>query len=275
MYIGLSENIERRYREHTNGNDMKSSRIDRAMVKYGEDKFDLEIIEELPNDRTLLMEREEYWVAYYSTYEDKNHYNLTPGGDFCPMKAPEIAAKVSKVNSGKNHPMYGKKLPEKTRKKISKALSGENNPAKLPEVRAKLSKALSGKNNPMYGKKGEESPNFGRKHTQKSREKISKAHSGKKLSQKTKDKLSKINSGENNPFFGHKHTPEARKKISKARNTSGYYRVYKRNEKGCKQGFIWRYEYHEDGRKKSISSVDIKKLEEKVRAKGLEWIKFD
>lgn len=200
-YIGLSEDIEKRYRQHANGKDMKYSRIDREMVKHGEDKFDLEIIEELPNNRTLLMKREEYWVAYYNTYKDKNHYNLTPGGDFCPSK--------------------------------------------LPEVRAKISKAMS----------------------------------GRKLSQKTKDKLSKINSGENHPIYGKKRTQETKEKISKtlskAHNTSGYYRVRKEKNSECKQGFVWRYEYREDGRKKRISSVDIKKLEKKVKAKDLEWIKFD
>lgn len=162
-YIGLSENIERRYRAHANGNGAKSSRIDRAMVKHGEDKFDLEIIEELPNDRDLLMEREAYWVAHYNTYENDFHYNLTPGGDFSPMKVPEIAAKIS----------------------------GENSPAKNPEVRAKMSKAKSGKNHPFFGKFGEESPAFGRKHTAEAKEKISKACKGKKCSKDTIKKMSK------------------------------------------------------------------------------------
>lgn len=237
-YIGLSENIEKRYCQHANGNDIKCSRIDRAMVKYGEDKFDLEIIEELPNDRILLMEREEYWVKYYDTYEDKNHYNLTPGGDVCPSKLPEIQAKISEAVSGKNHYMYGKKLPEDTRKKISKALSGENNPMfgkkHSEESIKKMSAAKSGKNHPFFGKFGEEHPAFGRK-----------------------------------------HTAETKEKISKTCNTSGYYRVHKEKDSTCTQGFIWRYEYCEDGRQKRISSVDIKKLEKKVKAKGLEWIKFD
>lgn len=186
MYIGLSENIEKRYCQHANGHHIENSYIDRAMVKHGEDKFDLEIIEELPNDRTLLMKREAYWVDYYNTYENDFHYNLTPGGEFNPMKVPEIAAKMS-----------------------------------------------------------------GRTLSQKTREKLSQAH----LEQKLPDKQ-KIS-------------------ISKALNTSGYYRVYKLNDKSCKQGFVWAYRYYKNGKHKKISSVDIKKLEKKVKAKGLEWIKFD
>ena len=206
-YIGLSEDIEKRWYDHIHCPKLKNSRIDRAIRKHGEDKFDLEIIEELSNDKPLLMKREKHWVAHYNTYKDKNHYNLTPGGDFCPAKLPEIRAKISKAKYGYKH---------------------------TQETKAKVSKANSGENNPMFGKFGEE-----------------------------------------HQRFGHKHTLESRKKISKARNTSEYYRVYKQNRKDYKQGFIWVYKYSEDGKRKVISSVDIKKLEEKVKAKGLEWIKFD
>lgn len=230
MYVGLSEDIENRYHQHANGNNIKSSRIDRAMVKYRADKFDLEIIEELPNDRALLMEREAYWVAHYNTYEDDFHYNLTPGGDFSPMKIPEIAAKIS----------------------------GENNPMKNPEVAAKVSKANSGENHPL----------FGRKHSQETKEKISKALSGRKCSREAKARMSKAH-------LGKKLSDEQKISISKTTNTSGYYRVLKNKNKKLKQGFTWAYNYYEDGKRKSIYSVDIKKLEEKVRAKGLKWLKFD
>lgn len=230
-YIGLSEDIEKRWYDHIHCPKLKNSRIDRAIRKHGEDKFDLEIIEELSNDKPLLMKREKHWVAHYNTYKDKNHYNLTPGGDFCPAKLPEIRAKISKANSGDNNPMYGKKHTPESKAKISKAKYGYKH---TQETKAKVSKANSGENNPMFGKFGEE-----------------------------------------HQRFGHKHTLESRKKISKARNTSEYYRVYKQNRKDYKQGFIWVYKYSEDGKRKVISSVDIKKLEEKVKAKGLEWIKFD
>lgn len=63
--------------------------------------------------------------------------------------------------------------------------------------------------------------------------------------------------------------------LSKSKNTTGYFRVNKQKDKTCKQGFRWRYEYFEDGKQKSIKSVDIEKLEEKVKAKGLLWRKFD
>ena len=55
-------------------------------------------------------------------------------------------------------------------------------------------------------------------------------------------------------------------------NTSGYYRVTKDKCPHCGQGFIWAYQYYDDnGKLKKVRSVDIKKLEGKVRNKGLEW----
>ena len=67
------------------------------------------------------------------------------------------------------------------------------------------------------------------------------------------------------------HTEETKIKISMAQNTSGYYRVYQHKNKKVKQGFYWEYVYYEDGKYNSICSVNIKKLEKKVKAKGLEW----
>ena len=63
-------------------------------------------------------------------------------------------------------------------------------------------------------------------------------------------------------------------KISESKNTSGYYRVDKHKDKRLKQGFRWRYQYTDNGKWKSIVSVDINKLEAKVKAKGLKWEKL-
>ncbi len=75
-----------------------------------------------------------------------------------------------------------------------------------------------------------------------------------------------------------KHSKETKRKISegesKAKNTSGYYRVHEMKDKTCKQGFIYVYRYLENGKQKSIYSVDIKKLEEKVKERGLSWFKI-
>ena len=62
---------------------------------------------------------------------------------------------------------------------------------------------------------------------------------------------------------------------SKSKNTSGFYRVFKHKDSSCKQGFIWSYQYYDENKKrKAIKSVDIKKLEQRVKKKGLHWEKL-
>ena len=70
--------------------------------------------------------------------------------------------------------------------------------------------------------------------------------------------------------------PEAtRKKISESigtlRNASGCFRVSKQVNKEVNQGYFWKYRYMENGKRKSLSSVDLNKLKEKVLDNGLEW----
>lgn len=71
------------------------------------------------------------------------------------------------------------------------------------ESRAKISAASSGSGNYWYGKTGEESPNYGRKFSEEHKAKISAALKGKKKSEETKTKLSKSKTGKmmgaNNP----------------------------------------------------------------------------
>ena len=63
--------------------------------------------------------------------------------------------------------------------------------------------------------------------------------------------------------------------LSKSRNSTNFYRVTKEKDKTCRLGFIYKYQYYdENGKRKKIKAVDLKKLEEKVKNKGLEWIKF-
>lgn len=48
--------------------------------------------------------------------------------------------------------------------------------------------------------------------------------------------------------------------------------MYKQKDNHCKQGFIWRYRYYQnDGRRKSFSSTNLKKLEKKVETQSLPW----
>lgn len=73
-YIGQSNDIERRFREHQYKVDIP---IELAIQKYGIDAFIYEIIEECSLEQ--LDEKEKYWIAYYNTYKGFG-YNCNEGG---------------------------------------------------------------------------------------------------------------------------------------------------------------------------------------------------
>ena len=67
---------------------------------------------------------------------------------------------------------------------------------------------------------------------------------------------------------------ECKINMSKAKNSTKYFRVTLEKDLSCKQGFMYRYQYLENGKRKHIRSVNIERLKEKVLNKGLEWIEF-
>lgn len=78
-YVGQSNDIKRRWQQHSRGYDVEHSWIDNAIRKHGVDKFIFQIITELHDDENVLLNHERYWIKFYNAYEDKSHYNLTPG----------------------------------------------------------------------------------------------------------------------------------------------------------------------------------------------------
>lgn len=80
IYIGQSNNIERRYKDHFEWPKYKQD-IDKAIINEGKDNFTFEIIEEC--NLNELTEREKYWIQYYNSFEDG--YNMTKGGqnEYC------------------------------------------------------------------------------------------------------------------------------------------------------------------------------------------------
>jgi len=120
--------------------------------------------------------------------------------------------------------MLGKHHSEETKKKLSYSLKHSKKRQTVmesKEYREKMSKSLSGKNNPMYGKYGGEHPAFGNKHTEKTKEIISRINKGKHLSLETKKKLSErmkqeYSSGKRiSPFikYTNEHKEEIRKRM--------------------------------------------------------------
>lgn len=131
------------------------------------------------------------------------------------------------------------------------------------ETKQKLKEINTGKNNPNYGNPS----NYC--HPEEVRQKISEANKGKPKSEKHKVKLSKAHKGK-------KISEKTKIKMSKSHNTTGYFRVNKHKCKSYNQGFYWEYLYYDEkGKRVSISSVDIKKLEKRIKDKGLRWERIE
>lgn len=82
-YVGKTNNVERRKREHLsqayNPNSHYYKTLWASKIRqYGYDNFDFEVIE--VTDENHWIERERYWIAYYNTFHGAG-YNTTAGGD--------------------------------------------------------------------------------------------------------------------------------------------------------------------------------------------------
>ena len=152
VYIGQTSKKRANDRWSQHKSDSKhlregdNSALHLAMNKYGIENFCFKILEEV--DISLLDEREKYWISFYDS-KVPNGYNISEGGNV-PRGIPnkykgvprteEVKQKIrdswtnerkkqySIMFSGKNNPMYGKKVSDETKKKISEKLSGELNP---------------------------------------------------------------------------------------------------------------------------------------------------
>lgn len=76
-YIGQSNDIERRFKEHQTKGKTSRIPVDVAIEKYGVNAFTYEILEECSLDD--LNEKEQYWICYFNTLN--NGYNCSVGGN--------------------------------------------------------------------------------------------------------------------------------------------------------------------------------------------------
>jgi group I intron endonuclease len=147
-YIGQTiYKLKRRKRRHVSdslNNNNKNNYFHRALLKYGKNAFDWEVLSEGDFTIELLNELEIHFISLYNTYV--NGYNLTRGGSGSSGRnlSKEARKKISERMMGKNNPMYGRFGEDNHRYGKKRSM----------ETKMKISERMRGNNNPMYGRYG-------------------------------------------------------------------------------------------------------------------------
>lgn len=182
QYIGQTKKtVEHRWKEHINETVREDYKFHRAIRKYGEENFLIEVVIEIssPNKEELKAKLDYIERRLIKRFDTRrNGYNSTDGGDGCyGLTITEETREKLRLSH------LGKPVLESTRKKIGKAHRGMKRSKETCE-RIRLSHL--GEKNPLYGKK----------HSEEHRKKISesmKGHKntlGKKFSKETRRKMS-------------------------------------------------------------------------------------
>ena len=124
-YIGQSNNIERRFREHKYISSETNDSLKKAYIKYGRENFEFIILEECSIEE--LNEREIYYIQLV-----KPEYNRTKGGDGC---SGHVVSEKTKEILRKKAKEQWNKLTEEQKQHIIK------NNLKKPKIGHKVSKA--------------------------------------------------------------------------------------------------------------------------------------
>lgn len=195
-YIGITNDITRRFRQHKSQlkyGKHPNVKLQRAYNKYGQDKFDFSVLEELECSKKELADREIYYISKYDSCD--NGYNLTYGGDnygnnVITEKTKQLLRTVK----------LGYKESEETKKRKSIAMK---NCSDMEERKKRSSKILRD----LWK-------------TKEFREKMAKLNKGNTytlghhMSEEQKSKLSEMRKGEKNPFYGKSHTDETKQLLS-------------------------------------------------------------
>lgn len=188
QYVGITKfSLEERFSQHIK----RGFILTEAIQKYGQQKFSIELVEEVESAERAY-ELEQYYIKQYDT-KVPNGYNLTDGGDGIFGWEPseeyrqECSERAKQLHKEKKVGMYGKSHSEETRKKMSDSSKGKPKPWLV-----------------------------GREVSEGTKEKIRQLNLGKILSEETRKKISENHhdiSGENNPMFGKKHSPKTIEKL--------------------------------------------------------------
>lgn len=170
VYIGQTKNKRKRWDEHKY--DLRrgihhSTHLQRAWNKFGEENFTFTVIEECQQEKAD--EKEVYWIRFYNSTDKTKGYNLESGGNAHKTLSDETKIKIGRLN--KLH--YHRKVkfyvnsPEAIKKR-SESNRGKRRGADFRKRMSEIASLRIGESNSFYG----------RKHSDKFKEMMSKRFKG-------------------------------------------------------------------------------------------------
>ena len=280
-YVGQSVDVKRRivhHRHKLNAGKHYNEHLQRAWNKYGKDNFSFDILEYCNIDELDELERK--YISELNTMDEDFGYNGESGGHEGKKMSDEAKRKISEKTSGKNNPMYGVYLVGDKNGMYNKNHSDESK-KQMGETKSRIYNS-TGFFKVSKHKDGRYAQGF-RWHyywTEDGKRKEIASISILDLEEKVRAKglhweildeeLAKKAIKED---IKNKKTAEDYNKLQSSKlSSTGFYRVSKKKQPRTKQGFIWQYQYTDNnGKRKTIMSVSLFKLKEKVVNKGFDW----
>lgn len=200
IYIGSAINLRNRWQDHRKclrRNNHINKKLQNAWNKYGEKSFAIDVLELIPLPELLII-REQYWFDTLKPF-GSNGFNIAinAGSSLGLKHSPETIEKLRAIRStqadftpealqkmhkrmiGNTH-LLGHKHTEDTRKKMSQTQKGRTH---SPETKEKIRTRRIGKTWSAEARAGASATHMGKpgtflgkKHSDKSREKMQVAH---------------------------------------------------------------------------------------------------
>ena len=255
-YIGQSVNIPRRIKEHINlldGNNHYNTHLQRSWDKHGGENFEISTLINCSEE-----ELDFYEVYFIKFFNSQNYgYNISEGGHQGPrLKNDKHGMWRHDIENEIIEEMY---LSGKRTEEIEEYLGCSRR-----TIERRLTKILGKeKYNKIRNQRRGES-NKGRKMYEENKKLMSQRMKGRKLSQNQINAIKKTHTGKNVSL-------ETRMKMSETQNTTGFFRVHIHKCEQCEQGFRYFYQYRKDNKPKTITSINLLKLKNKVISEGLPW----
>ena len=180
IYVGSAVNLRgRKYEHFANLKNKKhgNQHLQNHYTKYGNADLRFSVLEFCEKEK--LIEREQFYINIL-----KPVFNIcqTAGSSLGTKRSQKSKQKMSKVNTKENNPFFRKCHSKEAKQKMSESGKGR---IVSEETKQNMSAAHIGKQT------GKNHPFFGKHHSEETKQKLRKANIGKHPSEETKQKMRK------------------------------------------------------------------------------------